>query len=280
MANLALTNLIKNVQDLPTLPAIVMDLLNTIDREDLDIETLAKKVSQDQALTGKTLRMANSSYFAMHVKVTTIQHAITLLGFHKVRNIITTAALTGCFPERGCAGFDHKTFWCHSIAAASGAAGLARHLGFNPDHAFTAGLLHDIGTLVLVTSFPNQYEQALAYRVEHNCSMLEAEHEVFRMDHAQAGEILAAHWNFSDTIRLAIAGHHEPELPGAGFLASIVHVASAIAEQTGSIDEADETTPEISLAAWDALRLDQAIYSRICQENRKQLDDVRRMVMD
>lgn len=274
MAHVTLASVIREVHDLPTLPGIVMDILNSIDQEDLDIEVLAKKVSQDQALTAKTLRLANSSYFTTQVKVTTLQQAITLLGFQNLRNIIATAALTGCFPERACAGFDHKDFWCHAIITASAAASLSRKLRFNADQAFTAGLLHDIGILVLVTCFPKQYEEVISYQAVHKCTITEAEREFFGMDHARAGEILAAHWNFSDTIRLAIARHHEPELPGAGFLASIVHVASAIVSQLESLDE-DEPAPMVSLSAWNALSLDEETYSRICEENKKQLDHVR-----
>jgi putative nucleotidyltransferase with HDIG domain len=279
MANVTLASLIRNVEDLPSLPAVVMDLLNSVDQEDVDIDILAKKVAQDQALTGKTLRLANSSYFATQVKVTTIQQSITLLGFQNVRNLITTAALTGCFPERSCAGFDYKAFWCHSVTTASAASTLARQLGFNADYAFTAGLLHDIGRLVLITVSPKQYEQAIAHRAEHDCSMPEAEQEVFRIDHAQAGEILAAHWNFSDTLRLAIAGHHEPDLPGVGFLASIVHIASAIAEQLELLDEADQPTPSVSLTAWNALNLDHETYASIVEKSRQPFENVRRMIM-
>jgi putative nucleotidyltransferase with HDIG domain len=279
MANVAMADVIRNVQDLPSPPAVVMDILNNIDQDDLDIDILARKVSQDQALTGKTLRLANSPYFATQIRVTTLQQAITLLGFQNVRTLITTAALTGCFPERSCHGFDHKAFWCHAITTSFAAGMLARHLGFNADHAATAGLLHDIGKLVLVSCFPKEYEQVLIYRALQNCSMAEAEREIFRMDHAQAGEMLAAQWNFSDTLRLAIAGHHEPDMPGTGFLAAIVHIANGVAEQVESMDEADQPTPSVSLTAWNALNLDQDIYSRICEENLKQLDHVRRMVL-
>ncbi len=270
MTNPVLFDLIRNAQDLPSPPAVVMELLNSIDSDDIDVATLAATVAQDQALTGKTLRLANSPYFATQIKVTTIHQAITLLGFRNVRKIIMTAALTGCFPVQRCAGFDYKMFWRHALATASAAAILARQLGLNADFAFTAGLLHDIGRLVLVTCAPDEYAEVIRYRTEHQSSMLEAERIVLRMDHAQAGEILAAHWNFSETLRLAIAAHHDPDMPGAGFLASIVHVANAIAEQLEMQDD-QKTTPAVSLTAWQALHLDDALYERIFDEVREQM---------
>ncbi|HWJ93547.1 MAG TPA: HDOD domain-containing protein, partial [Telluria sp.] len=99
------------LDDLPSLPAVVMELLGTIEQEDVDVAVLARKVSHDQALTAKTLRLANSSAYGLAVKVTTVQQAITLLGFQTTRNLITAAALTGCFPNRHCAGFDDTAFW-------------------------------------------------------------------------------------------------------------------------------------------------------------------------
>ena len=224
---LSYDDVVKTLHDLPSLPAVVMELLNSIEQEDIDIAVLAKKVSHDQALTAKTLRLANSSLYGLQVKVTTIQQAITYLGFQTTRNLITAAAVTGCFTEGACKGFDHKAFWRHSIATAACAKVLARHMRFNQDYAFTAGLLHDIGRLVLVSCFPERYADVIAYREAHDCSLLDAERSAMGIDHVDAGLALAEHWNFSDTMRLAIGGHHEPGRPGAGFLATMRWTSAA-----------------------------------------------------
>ena len=273
-AMLTYDDVVKNLDDLPSLPAVVMELLNSIDQEDVDISVLAKKVSHDQALTAKTLRLANSSLYGLQVKVTTIQQAITFLGFQATRNLITAAALTGCFAERSCAGFDHKAFWRHSIASAACAKVLARQMRFNQDYAFTAGLLHDIGRLVLVACFPQAYEQAIAYRNEHDCTPLEAERTVLGIDHVDAGMALAEHWNFSDTMRLAIAHHHNPEAPGAGFLAAIIHVADAIAHALDLAQMPDGLVPPVSTVAWTALGLDEAVYLQLFRETELQYEEI------
>jgi len=265
---------VRNLDDLPSLPAVVMELLNSIDQEDVDIAVLAKKVSHDQALTAKTLRLANSSLYGLQVKVTTIQQAITFLGFQTTRNLITAAALTGCFAEGHCPGFHHQAFWRHSIATAACAKVLARQMRFNQDYAFTAGLLHDIGRLVLVACFPQQYGQALAYRKAHDCYMLEAERSVLGVDHVDAGLVLAEHWNFSDTMRLAIAGHHDPETPGAGFLAAIIHIANAVVHALDLVDDEDDLVPPISSVAWNALGLDEAAYLHLFRETELQYEEI------
>ncbi|ELX10723.1 metal dependent phosphohydrolase [Janthinobacterium sp. HH01] len=267
-------DVVRTLDDLPSLPAVVMELLNSIDQDDVDISVLAKKVSYDQALTAKTLRLANSSLYGLQVKVTTIQQAITYLGFQTTRNLITAAAVTGCFAEGHCPGFDHKAFWRHSIATAACAKVLARQMRFNQDYAFTAGLLHDIGRLVLVSCFPNQYSETIAYRDEHDCYLLEAERSVLGVDHVDAGMALAEHWNFSDTMRLAIGGHHDPEAPGAGFLAAIIHVADAIVHALDLAQMPDDLVPPVSTVAWTALGLDEEIYLQLFRETELQYEEI------
>lgn len=93
MSTLVSSEIIGNIRDLPSLPVVVMELLGSVDKENMDIKTLADKVSRDQALTAKTLRLANSSFYGMPRKVTTISQAISILGFQSVRALITAAAL-------------------------------------------------------------------------------------------------------------------------------------------------------------------------------------------
>jgi putative nucleotidyltransferase with HDIG domain len=279
MSELALDDVVKALEDLPSLPAVVMELLNNIDNDEADIAVLARKLSLDQALTAKTLCLANSSLYGLQVKVTTIQQAIAFLGFQAMRNLITAAAVTGTFANGQCAGFDDKAFWRHSICTAVCAKVMARHLRFNQDYAFTGGLLHDIGRLVLRASFPERYAEVLAHRQQHDCTLLGAEHAVMGVDHVMAGSALAQHWNFSDTMRLGIAGHHDPEAPGAGFLAAVVHVADAIAHALDVSGDQDDSVPTLSPVAWNAMGLDRATYLHVFRETELQFEEITLMLM-
>ncbi|MBI3229703.1 MAG: HDOD domain-containing protein [Burkholderiales bacterium] len=278
-ALLSQEQMLAHVDDLPSLPAVVMDLLNSIDQEDADIGVIAKKVSLDQALTAKTLRLANSACFTKQVKVTTIQHAITFLGIGTVRNLITAAALTGCFPQGQLKGFDYKGFWRHSIATATCAKVLARYVRFNQDYAFTAGLLHDIGRLVLVTQFPEYYEKVIAWRAAYDSQWQLAERTVLGVDHIDAGKALAAHWHFSGTLQLAIAGHHQPDAPGAGFLATLVHVADCITHGLDLTQVEDDIVPPVSIIAWNAVGIEDDVYLQIFRETEMQTADVSRVLL-
>ena len=280
MMPLSVDDVVGRLQDLPSLPAVVMELLTSIDQEDVDISVLARKVSHDQALTAKTLRLANSSTYGLQVKVTTIQQAIAFLGFQTTRKLITAAAVTGCFSAGQCAGFDDKAFWRHSIATAACARVLARHLRFNQDYAFTAGLLHDIGRLVLVCTYPRRYADVIAWRRARDCELIEAERAVLGLDHVMAGIALAERWNFSETLRLGIAWHHEPERAGAGFLATIVHVANAIVHALDMAGEVNDLVPPVSPVAWGALGLTEDAYLHVFRETELQFDEIYTVLMN
>lgn len=261
------------LNDLPSPPAVVLQLLASMEQEDIDIAQLAHKVAHDQALTAKTLRLANSSAYGLSVKVTTIQQAITILGFQTTRNLITAAALTGSFPARKCDGFDDQAFWRHAVATAVCARALARQLRVNQDLAFTAGLLHDIGRLVLVTLHPQRYAEVLAHQHATDALVLTAEQEVIGIDHVLAGEALARHWEFPEAIRNAIAQHHALEA-GAGALARIVHVADAVAHGLDLSGLDNEAVPPLSLTAWTAIGLDEEGWMQVFRDTELQFEEM------
>jgi putative nucleotidyltransferase with HDIG domain len=266
MTHLSLQQVTDNLKDLPTLPAVVMELLNNLDQEDADISVLAKKVTQDLALTAKTLRYANSPFYSTLIKVTTIQQAIALMGVETVKQMVLSAALSGCFPENNCKGFDHKAFWRHSNAVAFVSKLIARRMNFNEDVAFTSGLLHDIGLLALVTLFPKEFEEVIAYRKTGLSTQFEAERKILGIDHAAVGEALAVEWNFSDVMKHAISGHHQPDQPGLGFLPSIIHVADGIAHMLGVNAAPTTQTISVSVISWNSLNLDQASLDTLIEE--------------
>lgn len=255
MTTLSLADVIKSVRDLPSLPAVVAELMTSFDQTDASIDLLADKVSRDQALTAKTLRIANSSFYGLPRKVTTIQQAIIILGMDSIRTLITAAAVSDKFASSQHAAFDFKVFWRHSVSTALCAKLLAREAKLNQDAAFITGLLHDIGKLVLVTSFPDQYSQAIAYRRTHDCYMLEAERKVLGVDHIVAGLALAEHWKFPVIIQRAIGSHHAPKIQDHGDIPGLVHVADAIAHALDLSRLEDDLVPPMSESAWNSFNV-------------------------
>lgn len=147
------------------------------------------------------------------------------------------------------------------------------------DFAFTAGLLHDIGKLVLVTIYPENYNQVLLYQANADCQPLEAERTIMHIDHVEAGLALATYWNFAEAVCDAIRGHHNPELEGLHSLASVVHVANGIVHALDLSREENDMLPLLSQAAWDTLGLGEADYYSIFRETEMRFDALDQIVL-
>lgn len=266
MNALATTEVIARIRDLPSLPVVVLDLLDTIGKEDIDIKSLADRVARDQALAAKALRLANSSFYGMSRRVTTIPQAISILGFETVRTLITAAAVAGNFSANEQSAFNFTAFWRHALGTAICARVLARTLHVNQEYAFVAGLLHDIGRLVLVTFFTKQYDAVIAYRKERDCYLFEAERQVLEVDHAVIGEALTRQWKFPDAMQRAIAHHHDQQLRETGSLAAIVHVADVLAHALDQSAEEDDLVPPLSDTIWNSLGINEGSLMQVLKE--------------
>jgi len=261
----ALGEIVGLVKDLPSLPVVVAELLACSAQEDLDLQALADKIALDQALTAKTLRLANSSFYGMQSQVTSMRQAIAVLGFRSVRMLVAACAITGSLRLPAASRFDFQRFWRHSVGTAVVARALAPHLRFDPESAFIAGLLHDLGALVLATTVPEASAAVEAYRLEHDCTTAEAERAMLGFDHALVGAALAAHWKFPLEIQCAVAAHHE----AADCLAALpllVHAANIFAHALDFSGADDDLVPPLSERVWTALDLSDAACLRVFRE--------------
>ena len=256
MTPLMLEEVLADIRQLPSLPAVIGELIETLDNESAGIDQLAEGIAKDQSLAARALRVANSPFYGIQHKVASIHDAIVILGFRAVGSLVTAASVTGYFsPPRGIP-FDLTRFWRHGIGAALCARALARISGVDAEAAFTAGLLHDIGVLILVTTRPAHYAQALAWRAAHDCLLVEAEQAVLGFDHAQVGEALASRWRFPADIVRAVALHHAPD--GGTGMVDVVHVANILAHALDLAGDPQARVPPLNPEAWWRLGLDQA----------------------
>lgn len=263
---ISIEEVINKINDLPMLPELAREMLNDLDNDDISLEMIAEKVSMDQSIAAKVIQMANTSYYGNNSKVVTIQQAVSMLGTKNLKNLIRTSIFTNNLPIARCRGFDNKAFWRHNIATAICAELISRTLHMKQDFAFTAGLLHDIGRLVLVSKFPQKYEHVIRCAQDNDCSLLDAERAIMGVDHVGVGLILALQWNFSEAIQDAIRGHHAPEDKELNSVASIIHVANSIVHALDLSESEDDLVPPISQFAWDILGLSEEAYLAIFHE--------------
>lgn len=265
--------LLDNIKRLPSLPSLVLEILESFNDEQVDIPTLAGKIGHDQALVARVMRVANSAFFGFSGQIGTISEAIAVLGFNNLRGLVTAAAIINAFP-RGGDHFDGSAFWRHSIAAAVCARVLAKRVGLNAETAFTAGVLHDIGRLVIAIHFPQQLAQLGHQEGGSTVASLQAEWAALGFDHAALGGELAKRWNFPPPIRDAIALHHSSPGPGAGkTLPDVIFVANLFAHalDDGSI-RADQAAP-LAAAAFARLALDGDALPALADEAQRLFDN-------
>lgn len=254
--------LLAALRDLPPLPSVVLDLVESLGHDELSAAQYAAKLARDQALAAKTLRLANSSFYGRGRQVRSVAEAIGVLGLRTVRGVVTAAGMAGSF--RRDPGFDHGAFWRHSIGSALCAQALASELQRDDaDLAFTVGLLHDIGRLALASALAPAYAEAEQWRRDKDCPAHEAERTVLGIDHAEVGGLIARQWNFAPAIVHAIRDHHAPQADAGLTLTGIAHVGDAIAHALGLAGDADEAVPTLVLPVWAACRLDDAACLRL-----------------
>lgn len=270
---IARDELLAALRDLPPLPLVVLELIESLGHEELSAAQYAAKISRDQALAAKTLRLANSSFYGRGRQVQSVTEAIAVLGLRTVRGVVTAAGLAGSFRRQP--GFDHNAFWRHSIGSALCAQALAGELQRDDgDLAFTVGLLHDIGRLALASALAPAYAEVERWRRDQDCPDGDAERAVLGIDHAEVGALIARQWNFAPVIVDAIGQHHAPPA-GAGItLTGIAHVADAIAHALGLAGDADEAVPTLLLPVWAVCRLDDAACTRLFARTEAQFETV------
>lgn len=267
------------LKQLPALPSAVSELLSSFAKEDVNVDEIVTQIARDQALTARVLRVANSSFYGLQTKVGTIHEAVVVLGFRSVRSMVLAVGMNGAFRIEQCPGFEIAAYLRHGIGTALAARVLAPLAGQNPELAFTAGLLHDIGELVLASSFSRQYSAALAYRKQQDCFLIDAEKIVLGLTHAEVGAMLAETWRFPSVLRDAVGEHHDPADMAADSLANLIHVAETTAHALGLSNFAGEMVLPLDDTAWSRLGIDWADFGRVLPQIEKDFDETCQAIM-
>jgi len=232
-----------HVASLPTLPVVVMRLMTLLKDDRSSAHDFELAVRPDPALTSNLLRAANSALYLGMEPCRTVAQAIARVGTRRVFDVAAGGALQKVIPLR-LAGYQipSTAFWLHSIAVAVLSERLARKakLDCGP-HAFTAGLLHDLGKLVICEFLADEARALLASLEERQLTFVVAEHHALGTDHAEVGEEVARRWRLPEEIAAVARWHHQPErAPSHRALVAVVHVANALAHSYGYGTDAGE----------------------------------------
>lgn len=215
---------------MPTIPKVVQELIESFSNEDIDIEAIARKVALDQVLTAKVLRLANSSYYGLQRKIGSVDEALVVMGLNSLRTLVVATGVTGAFAP--IPGFDRAKFWRRSLVVAAYARWLAKKAGLNGELAFTAGLMHAIGEILIHLALPDEMA-VINGRLTAGGQRVEVEREMLGFSHCEVGAELARRWCFPADIQEAILNYSAPlvEQPVAPY-AVLVHLAAWLARST------------------------------------------------
>lgn len=242
---------IEAITDLPTLPVVVARITSQIANPSTNAADIGKLIEQDQALTSKVLRLVNSAYYGFPKQIKSIQHAVVILGFNKVKTIIITASVFGAFKGRKPGGLDVRRFWQHSLGTAISSKVVAELIGVGhvAEDAFIGGLLHDIGKVVMDQYQPNIYGPIVKYANDKGILLLEAEQEVMGLTHAKVGEWMMEKWRLPPTIVHMVSDHHSPNsTTERRDLLTAIHVGDIVARSLGIGSGGDRRMPVIDPA--------------------------------
>jgi putative nucleotidyltransferase with HDIG domain len=274
MGVLTLDQLVQSVEEVPALPDTALKVLKMTEDPTVSARDIGNAIAIDVALTSKVLRIANSAYYGMPRSVSTVQEAIVILGMQVLRNVALAAASYDLLrKEYAGYGIGAGELWKHSISCAVTAQIIARKTrAVRSEEAFVAGLLHDIGKVILNVHVAPQFQAIMALAELDDMPFHLAEKEVLGFDHAEVGARLGEKWNLPSPLCAAISGHHllergedKPELT------ALIHIANVVCQDSDLTLSYGKPPPPLDPAALQTLEMDEAALEEITAELIEQL---------
>jgi putative nucleotidyltransferase with HDIG domain len=216
----------------PPFPAIAHRILALVGQEDVKFRELGDLVKMDPSFSAELLRFANSALFGARREVTSLPHAIVMVGTDRIKTMATMVAMNRMVRSSVRIAALRKV-WVHSLVTAFIAEEAARITRSDRDNAYTTGLLHNLGTLGMMSAYPDEYSRMLEVSDDFGFDLLKTERDLFEIDHCAAGAYLAQDWDFPDELAAAIATHHDEPVPGEISLDNLIKVSWRLADALG-----------------------------------------------
>lgn len=272
--------LLEEVVTLPSLPSTVAHVTQLVNDPDGSLADIGKAISADPALALKSLRLVNSAHYGVREKVTSVDQAVTLLGMKVVKNLVLTAAVFDSL-KSGEEMLLRHTVSCAIVMRILVESGAATKVKFKyPEEAFTCGLLHDVGKIIIQEFMPGEYAQVEQACAGGGTTWAKAEQDVIGVDHAEIGAKLAQQWKLTDELTSAIAGHHDLSRCGNQdfrAIAALVAVADYICYASG-LPGREGLSAEIQPEVWEATGLTSASVVGVMEKFFESVGDVEELM--
>ena len=233
--------------------------------EKVSAQEIGAIIARDQVLSAKILRLVNSPVYGFPGRISSVTHALVLLGFNVVKGLVLTTAVFDNL------AVEARGFWEHSLGVAILSRRIAKALNvMDHEEIMIAGLLHDLGKVTLSFLFPDAYREAVQAARAQRCHIGKTEREAFEVDHTRVACWLAWRWHLPDRLTDAITYHHSPSRARPGSKApAIVHVADILARGMGYGDPGDNTMPSLDHEAFQKLGLSFEDIDRVLEEGER-----------
>ncbi len=264
--------LIEQSSDLASPPLVYRRLMEVINHPRGGAGDIANVIKQDTALTARLLKLVNSAFFAFPRPVETVSQAVSVVGTSQVRDLALATSVTDLFKGVPAGVIDVEGFWKHSLACGVCArviAGLRNES--NVERFFVAGILHDVGRLVLLLRAPDAVREILDHAAEKESLLYDAERELMGFDHARVGGMLMKHWSMPEALVESLAYHHMPtKAERFPVEAATMHVADILATALELGSSGERFVPPVSAGAWTRLGLEATSVAFAVEEVERQ----------
>lgn len=261
---------IERLKSLPTLPTVVAKISRMVESADTSAEELGKVISTDQVLAAKVLQLINSPIYGFPGRISSVTHGVVLLGFNVIKSLVLTASVFDIMIER------MQGLWEHSIGCAGIAVRLARKFpSLDPEEVSTAGLLHDLGKVVISSQLPEEFQRIIECTDNEKRYFIDCERDILGTDHAKIIRWVVKDWNLPITLVEPILYHHAPSLSrNAPLQTAIVHLADILVKAWGYGASGDPFVPPLDDAAWKRLGFSEKDVGELVEEAQEEIDAV------
>jgi putative nucleotidyltransferase with HDIG domain len=270
-----LSSLVDENVNLPSLPHIFTEISRVINDPRSSAIHVANVISKDPNLSAKLLKIVNSAFYSFPTKIDTISRAVMIVGSKQLSTLALGTSVINVFQDIPADLVDMKSFWKHSIACGISARMIASYKNVsNTERLFVAGLLHDIGRLIIYKHFPREGREILLQARRTNCLLRSAEFEILGFDHTQIGGMLLKKWKLPLMLEHAVGNHHQPSKSQYLLEATIVCVADILINALRIGTSGEHLVPPIIPEVWSELGLPIEIFTKIIQLIDRQVEEV------
>ena len=255
---------------LVSLPEVCIRVNEMLDDPSVTAAELGQIISQDTSLTARLLKIVNSSYYGFQAKIETVSRAVTVVGLRELRGLIIAASAVETFSNVPDTILNKVRFWRHSLYCGVIARLLAEQCHvLHSERLFVAGLLHDIGKLIIAQRLPTETKMITLEAENGQRSEFEVEQDILGFNHAEVGGELMMAWNMPETLFESVAYHHDPRQAKSGIMETcLVHLANIFTDEAEQGLEQKIETPlqEIDSFAWEMTGLDESVKEHVFRE--------------